>query len=507
MLAEKRNLVRNTAANAAAQLAAMFVGFVFMPFLVKTFGLMNYGLFVLVTAVSGYAALLDLGIGSALVRAVAEERATGDRTRREEALGTAIVFYTVIGLFTFVVMMVIGQLSWALFDISGEQADIVRNMLFVGAVLQLWLWPASTARHVLAGLQRYDVIAKTSFLSTGLGALSTIVVVVTHQGPVFFVAINGLAGAIATFAMVLEARRLSGVRRPEIGLAAWPVLRRMLVFGTAVAVIDVADVLFYQHTDRLILGIVLGAAAVALYEAAAKINGLVTYLSGLTVSAVMPLASRLDAAGEQEALTSLFVRGTKYGSAFIAPIAGVLVVLANALLSQWLGSDFAEQYRVMQMLVFPHAIICLGLMGDAVLIARGRMGKRIPFIVAQAIGNVALSAILVQPALGIGVMGVAIGTAVAHLVDFPIHIWFLLRETGVSFSDWLRRIVMPVYAPLLLPLAIAWGLMGTPLGESLPGIGAIAAIALGVYWIVFYRFSLSGTERRDFGAVFASFRR
>lgn len=514
MLKEKRSLVRNTAANAFAQLTAMLVGFVFMPFLVDAFGITNYGLLVLASAVSAYAVLLDFGLGAAIVRAVAATLRTGEDPAEalsateelHKALGTALTFYTIVGLTTAAIMAVIGQLSSSLFDISGEQASIVRNMLLIGALLQLVQWPASTARHVLIGLQRYDVLAATSLLSTGLGILTTLWVLWTGEGPVAFVAVNGAAASLAMGVTVFKARRLSGIRAIRFGAASMATLKAMLAFGWAVFVIDLADVLFYQQTDRLVLGVVLGALAVAVYEASAKINGLVTYLSGLTVSAVMPLASSLDASGEHGALRSLFVRGTKYASAFIAPVSVLIVVLAKPLLVAWLGDEFAQQAGVMQVLIAPHVLVSLGVMGDVIMISRGRMGKRVPYIVAQAVGNVVLSVILVQPRFGIGIIGVAIGTAVAHLVDFPIHIRFLLKETGVTLREWLRDVTAPVYPLLLVPTAIALAASFTPLAGSLVGLAAVVVVALVAYWGLFYRFGLTEAEHEDIEMVFSAMR-
>ena len=275
-------------------------------------------------------------------------------------------------------------------------------------------------------------------------------------------------------------------------------LRAMLVFSWAAFVVQLSDVLFYQQTDRLILGVLAGAIAVGLYEASAKVNGFVTYLSGLSVSAVLPLASGMDARGEHASLRSLFVRGTKYGALLIAPVAVVVVVFAAPLLAVWLGPEYSRQSAVMQVLVFPHVLVCLGLMGDAIVISRGRMGPRVPWILAQAVLNVALSMILVPR---IGVMGVAVGTAVAHIADFPIHIRFLLKETGVSFRQWLHGVVAPVYPLLVIPILVGIGYIGLGLAGSLLGVGIGALLALAAYWLAVYFMGLTTDEREDFGRV------
>lgn len=497
MLDEKHGLIRNTALNAIAQLSAMAVGFVLMPWLLRAFGAVQYGLYVLVSAIAAYAALADLGIGTAVVRAVAEWHADGDKDALDEALGTALTFYAIVGSTVAIAMVVVGRFSGSLFRVGPMEADILRWMLWITAGVQLFQWPASLARHVLIGMTRYDLLARISLGSTVLFACVASLVVVFGKGPVALTAANALVLLLGSAATAYAARRVSGITHVAASLRSGQRFKSMVVFGWAVFVIELADVLFYQQTDRLILGIVLGAVAVSLYEASGKVNGLITYLSGLAVSAVMPIASRLDAAGRHETLRALFVRGTRYTACFIAPIAMVVAVLSRPLLRAWLGPLYADQAALMRVLVLPHVLLPLGLMGDMILIGRGRMGKRVPYILGQALINVVLSVALVQPKFGIGILGVGIGTAAAHLVDFPIHMRFLLREMGVSASEWLREIVVPVYRALLVPGVIAGAAYFTPLPGSLLGLAAVAVAALAVYWVLFYRFSLSSQEQSE----------
>jgi O-antigen/teichoic acid export membrane protein len=204
----------------------------------------------------------------------------------------------------------------------------------------------------------------------------------------------------------------------------------------------------------------------------------------------------MHAAGRHASLRQLLIRGTKYGAALIAPITLMLVVFAGRIIAIWLGPDFAGQALSAQVLVFPHVLVSMGLMGDAIIISRGRLGRRVPYILAQAVVNVVLSALLIPK---YGVLGVAIGTAASHLIDFPLHINFLLKETGVTLGEWMREVVAPVYPLLLLPIALGIGLAQTPLADSLIGIAVASAIAIGAYWVALFFVGLTPFEREEFG--------
>ncbi len=499
---EKHRFLSNTLMNGASQLAAILASLVFMPLLVDTFKIEYYGLFMLVSSVSAYAALLDFGVGSALTKMVAEHRATGDRESLSGVASSALVFYATAGLVAAVGISVTALLVGVFFNAGIEGPKLLREMLLVTAAFQLVQWPASMGRHVLAGLQRYDILARTAVLATALAIVATLVVIVTGAGPVALVAANGAIASVVALVNVYYARRHSQIR---LSLAAVSRSRMAAIFGFswAIFVVQLSDLLFYQQTDRILIGVLISATAVGLYEAAAKFNVLISYLSGLTISAVLPLASSMRARGRHEGLRSLFVRGTKYGVALVAPVAIVAAVFAAPLILVWLGPQFAGQGTVAAVLLLPHALVALGLMGDAIVISHGRIGRRIPYILGQAALNIVLSVVLARP---LGILGVALGTAVAHLVDFPLHIRFLLKETGVSFGDWLREIVMPVYPLLVLPVVVSLALRSTVLAHSIAGLFLAGLIAVGLYWIAFFALGTSTEERSDLYRAVADMR-
>ncbi len=501
---EKRRLVVNTAANGTAQLASMVASLVFMPLLISAFGLGNYGLYMLASSVAAYASLMDLGVGAALTKLVAEHAATSDEATVAESVSSALVFYLLVGLIVGLSMAVLGAYSDVVFRLTGDQALLMRNMLWLGALFQVLYWPLSTARHTLAGLQRYDLLATSSVLATVLSVAATLLVLWANQGPLVLVGLNGAIGAIVAVVNVVAVRRLLPSAQVTLLAASRSRITAILGFSWAVFVVQLSDTVFYQQTDRILLGVFSGAAAVGLYEAAAKFNALMTYLSGLTVSAVMPVASGMHAEQRIASLRALLLRGTKYSAALIAPLTVLTIIFAGPIIRVWLGPKFLSQVVVAQVLVFPHLAVCLGLMGDAIVIGKGRLARRVPYIVAQAVVNLVLSALLIGP---LGVLGVAVGTAIAHLADFPFHVRFLLRETDVTLGEAVRGVVLPVYPLLVLPLVIGLLLAMTSLSKSLVGIAAAWAAALLSYWVAFYFRGLSDLERAEISHVLASLAR
>src|SRR6266446_1492724 len=91
--ASSAHIVRNVAVGYLASGAAMLVGFVVTPILVRRLGSDLFGTWVLLSSLIGYTGLIELGLGTATAKRVAECRAVGDALRLRRLLGTAILMY------------------------------------------------------------------------------------------------------------------------------------------------------------------------------------------------------------------------------------------------------------------------------------------------------------------------------------------------------------------------------------------------------------------------------
>ena len=80
--------------------SAMFL----TPFLIRSLGQAEYGVYSLVLSLVTYLALLDMGVGNSVVRFVSKYKVNEDEIGQRKFLGIITVYYAVI----FVVILLIG---------------------------------------------------------------------------------------------------------------------------------------------------------------------------------------------------------------------------------------------------------------------------------------------------------------------------------------------------------------------------------------------------------------
>jgi len=167
-------------------------------------------------------------------------------------------------------------------------------------------------------------------------------------------------------------------------------------------------------------------------------------------------------------------------------------VLAKPLLVGWLGPAFAASEPPTVLLTALQALLASLSVGHTIVVATGKLPGRLPVILGIVSLNLVLSLLWVRP---YGMTGVALGTVVASLVDYPLHLRYLARHAGLRHGAFVREVVLPVYPLLLLPIGLAWAARASGLTETLPRTLLTFALALLLYWMAFLMLMVRRAER------------
>jgi O-antigen/teichoic acid export membrane protein len=498
----KRRLVTNTIANISAQGIASLVSLITLPLLLDAFGRPAYGVFVLAGSTVGFVSLFDFGVGLTTIKSVAGHLEREESQELRRTVGAAAMLYTIIGVAAAAGLMVIGYFSGSLFALQGAEADLLRYVLWVYAVAQLVIWPALTGRHVLAGHQRYTDIVKVSVAVTLANAAAIVAVLATGQGPLVLAAIQATVTVIGSLALAAAALRV--VPPPRlVGRIDARALKEILAIGLPIFTIQISAFVMRQQTDRLILGVFLGVAVVALYEAAAKLGTLVAQVNELTTSAMLPYMTGRHASGDEKGLGTAFLFGTRYTGMLLIPVLVGLAALAPELIRRWVGPQreggIAETVLAARLLILSQVGPVLYSVADPILIGKGRFHIWTPYAVGLAALNLGLSVLLVRP---LGFVGVALATLVASATEAPLYLRFVFSEIEVPFGRWVAKTLLPslVVAAVAYVLAVALVSRITP--ASLWPLAAVFALTVGASYSVGFLL-LSSEEKRTMRELFS----
>jgi O-antigen/teichoic acid export membrane protein len=474
----RQRVMRGTLANYGARLVGIATWFFITPEVLRVLGEAGFGLWVLAAALIGYGSLLDLGIGGAITKFVAEYRARSEDARIKELLGSALLIYSCVGIAVALVTLVLVPISDPLFGGVQGDANVMRTyILLVGLTIAVTI-PSTIVQAVLNGLQRYDIVSLSATIGNFFSAGGTLLVVYLGGGLIGAVAINLPTTVLMQVLNTWFLRRIAPEVRMDWRASSRPMNRMIISYSWSLLVGRVAKRL-KSKSDELEIAAFLPVSAVAPYAIARRLAELGQNLADQFLRVLLPVASELHAGDDRARLRNLYSVGTRVSLLIYVPIACTLTLLAGPILALWIRPEYgAYAYLV--------ALLTLAALVDtsqwpASTIMQGMAYHRPVMIAAfvSSIANLGLSIALVRP---LGLLGVALGTLVPTLVE---NLFFVLpysiRVLGMRPLDCFREVFFPALAPALPMALVLYVVQRTLDVQSVFGLVLAAAIGGLVY--------------------------
>jgi O-antigen/teichoic acid export membrane protein len=492
-----RWLAQSVLWNALGQGFPLLVGVVALPVIIRGLGTPAFGAFQLAWAVLGYFALLDLGLGRATTKFVAEYAAKGDTKRIWDSVTASLAVQAVLGTAgALVLAALVPFLVGHAFRIPPELVPDVKRAFYLLPVAIPVVLLGSSLSGVLQAVQRFDLVNLVQGV-TGAATYALPVAVLSQGGGVAAVvaAVIGTRVAALLWYALLVPRELPP--RPARSPADRELLQRLLSFGGWVTVSSVVSPLMV-YLDRALLGSVLSLTAVAYYTAPYDIVARLSIVAASIIPPLFPAFSALEGIGERARLEDLFLRAARLLALATAPVVATVILVARPALNLWLGPEFAANSTLLTQLL------------AAALLVNSM--AQLPYALLQGLGRADLPAkfhLLELPVyagllwLGIRWFGTA-GAAGAWLLRVTLDAGLLygsaLRTQGIAVRRCARTLANALVVPGLgfLCLAGPAAAFTDDLVWRVASIaGGLAAFAVGAWW-----YSLDQSERAPLRRLF-----
>jgi PST family polysaccharide transporter len=210
--------------------------------------------------------------------------------------------------------------------------------------------------------------------------------------------------------------------------------------------------LFYQagrNVNGLLLGRFLGAASVGTYALATNVILVpFTRIAGPLQQVFFPAFSRMN--DDRARVADVWIRATRLVGAISIPALVGLAIVAPDFVDVVLGSRWSEATVVIQILAWVGIVQSLQTLNGEVLLALDRSGWLLRFTMLWFVGSVTAFAVGLQW----GIVGVAIGYAVATTLIEPVRTYLTTRVLGISPFVIVRSLGGVVQATVLMAAAV-----------------------------------------------------
>jgi O-antigen/teichoic acid export membrane protein len=398
---------------------------VFTPLVFAQLGYEAYGGYAMLIAVAALGNLAGLGLTVTATRHVAQYRNAGQEARLARFLAACTAMLALAMLLAVACLAAGVPLAawlglWGGANVSLPLvAGLAAGSLFAAQLLDAFL------SACLKGGERFRTLSMID-LGGRPGAWAALwIATLFSKRPEICVLAQAAAILALSFVKLRSLQNaLPGISlRPRFEAAP---MREVLAYSRWPWLQSIGGVLF-NSVDRLLVGAILGSAALAVYTVAVQLGQMAHNLAVAIFQQLLPAASRLHAENEQRRLAGLAGHAQWCALALSVVMAVAIVAGTRTFLDLWMGEDFAVRHgEVVMWLLLAYAGLAANTASYFILAAVGRIREAATVNVLAGVAMIAaLPTLMAQMEL--------LGTAVAR------SLYALLAMFQVLVAWWVMR--------------------------------------------------------------------
>ncbi|HTW88979.1 MAG TPA: lipopolysaccharide biosynthesis protein [Candidatus Binataceae bacterium] len=307
---------------------------ILIPLFTRFLGRQLYGEYVVITSLSYYLGLANLGLGQTIANRIAAAAANRDHAKVGTLVSTAFYSLTAVAGLLLIALLVLTPLLWS--ALVGRPDPGARFAFLSLFALSLIAFPLKAQDMMLRGYQRVDreqevwassSVIRVVVMATALFAGFKLAVVAT---------IHGLIGLLSGLGTCLLAARLSPAARPRLADFSLRLLREMISPSIAFLVLQLSSALA-TRVDNVVIGYVLGAAPVTSYAVPFRLMLMAILLFTMVLNALQPTITAHYARDKRDLLRKAYSFFTRLALVYAVSAGVALWLVGPQFIRLWAG--------------------------------------------------------------------------------------------------------------------------------------------------------------------------
>lgn len=468
-------------------------GLFITPYMIGQLGASEYGVYKTISSLSSSMMVLDLGIGSTVMRFVAKYRATKDEKRIPNfvamSLIQAAILSGVIFIIGAVVFFLIKPMYSATFSLAElKKAQILFCILLLNMVLHVF---ENVINGVITGSNKFQFGNGIKILRLILRTVLIITLLAFCSNSIALVLID-LSMTIGTIlAEMLYVIKILDIKPKyshwDRALFFESGKYTMLMFLTSIAA------QMNNNLDNVIIGAISGPELVTVYSMGLIIFGMYENLSTSVSGVMLPTVTNLlEEENSDVKIQRLIVKVGRIQFLLLGAVVVGFACVGKDFIDAWLGAGYEDVYAITLILMVPSLFelcvnVCL-----SVLRARNKLVFRTCILFASTLLNAIVTVLAVKYWFYIGA---AFGTAASFIIGSLIVMnLYYYKEMHLHMLKIYREITKGIW----LCLAIAGGVLFLVSRRLSGGWGALIVniiIFCIIYGAMLIAFGLSAEEK------------
>ena len=428
-------------------------GLFMAPYILSQVGDGNYGVYKTIAAFSATIMVMDLGIGTTVMRYTAKFRAEKKTEEISNFAAMGLIEATIMAVFA-------GILSVAIYfylptfyseSFTADEISLARTLFCILAVNIIFVIIENVFNGVITGCNRFVFANGTKLCLLLLRIVANVALLQMWKSAVVLVGITLACSVVTMVLQLLYIRTRLNIRirlyRWDLSLFKESLGYTLLMFAQTIAVQANGNI------DNIVISYVIGPAAVTVYSFGIQLfnmyESLATAFSGLMLPNISKrIADGADNVQLQETVTKV---GRMQFAILGAALAG-FICLGQEFITLWLGDEFEDVYVLSLIMMIPVTFTLVQNVCLSILRARNMMKFRTGSLICTTILNLILTVVGTKlygyyaAAIGTG-LSVVLGSIIAMNIYYHKRIGFKVFK---FYFDVFRRLIVCVFVPSIV---------------------------------------------------------
>lgn len=400
--------------------ASTLINFAYVPILIEYMGRSEYGIYETMGSMIAYFSIMDFGLGSTITRFYSKYKALNDQKNMANVLAMCSRIYAVITAIILTVGAVIYfyldqmySAKWTPEELASCKRVYIVLIISIASTIITQIFNSIISSH-----ERFTFIKIAVLIQTLLQPVVVILVMRAHP-TAFAMALVMMTSNILL--LLVEIYFCFAKLHVKIKLYKFEkaLLYSILGFSFYLFLTALVDQMFWR-SNQLILSVVIGPQAVAIYSPPFKVFTAYTMISSVIFSIFLPMVTTMVANNvEKSEFSRLFIKAGRLQFIILFAILTGFILLGREFLWIWVQGKLGEgstdiMYFVTITLIAPFSIELIQNLGLVILQARNRCKFRALAFLCTAIITISIAIPVTKK---YGIVGCAFVTGSAFIVN------------------------------------------------------------------------------------------
>ena len=473
------------------------------PFLIRTLGQAEYGVYKLTASITAYLLLLDMGMGNATIRYISQYRENKDSESERRYFAVGMLFYLVVAVLTVIGGIFLIKSFPLLFKdgLNTEEIILGQRLLFITVINAAVTMGTSVYSNIIVAYEKFWISKGLSIVSIVLKMILTVVVLELGIGSIGIVCITFFTTILTRGGYVYYVF-VKMKLRPILQGIDFHFIKKILMYSSLILIQMIATQI-NSSIDQIFLGMFIPASAsiIAIYSIGMQLVQYFQSIGSAFSGVLMPGVVRIiEKKPSSSMLCDEMVRIGRIIFLVLGLIWSGFLAVGSQFIELWAGMENVDAYYVAIILMTIYLIISTESIGIQMLWAKNEH-KEYSFVkLGIVLMNCILTIVLIKwrPLLG-ATIGTFISLAIGDILIINI---LFVKKLKISLKKYYMGIFKGLLPCVLITVVLGCAINFIPL----PGwVGlSIKIVLIGlIYIVLILLWGMNRYEKNTLKSLFA----